>query len=90
MDVTVYTLPGCEKCHTLIEYLKKRNINVEELPLDTDEKTELVMHNIFADPPIMKYSKMGVETFVEKALFVDEELNEKLLDEILSSVEGGK
>ena len=47
-------MAGCKNCHKLKDYLGKSNIIYEEKKIDTETQVELIMMNIFSDPPILE------------------------------------
>jgi len=49
----IYTQPGCSKCDTLKEWFKNEGIEFEEKLFDTEAQTEMIMMNIFDDPPFL-------------------------------------
>ncbi len=53
MDVVVYTQPGCAQCEILKEWLENVGIKFEERPFDTEVQAEMVMMDIFDDPPLL-------------------------------------
>lgn len=52
--VILYTMAGCKNCHKLKDYLEKSNIIYEEKKIDIETQVELIMMNIFSDPPILE------------------------------------
>ncbi len=52
-DIIVYTQPGCPICDLLKEWLKNEGIEFEEKPFDTEVQTEMIMMDIFDDPPFL-------------------------------------
>ncbi len=54
MEVIVYTQPGCKNCDTLKVWLKLEKIKFEEKLFDTEVQAEMIMENIFDDPPFLK------------------------------------
>jgi len=55
-DIIVYTQPGCPICDLLKEWLKNEGIEFEEKPFDTEVQTEMIMMDIFDDPPFLGVS----------------------------------
>ena len=51
--ITLYTLPGCHKCVILKNYLKSQNVEFKEKSLNTEAQVELIMKNIYSDPPML-------------------------------------
>ncbi len=49
----VYTQPGCDLCETLKDWLKDKDIEFEEKPFDAEVQTEMIMMDIFDDPPFL-------------------------------------
>lgn len=49
----------------------------EERALDTEAKTELIMKNIFSDPPVLV---RGEKILTPEEMFTGEELNVKFLE----------
>lgn len=52
-DVIVYTQPGCPMCDLLKDWLKSEGIEFEEKLFNTEVQVEMVMKNIFDDPPFL-------------------------------------
>ena len=78
-------MPGCEHCLLLKTWLKTHNIPYTELSMDTDAKTELIMDNIFSDPPVLKN---GDRHLVKEEIFGDEKLREDVVLKFLNSEQG--
>ena len=57
MDVVVLTQPGCPRCNTLKKWLKNENIKFGEKPFNTEVQTDMIMLNIFDDPPFLKINE---------------------------------
>jgi glutaredoxin len=53
-DILIISLPNCSKCDEIKSYLKKNNIPYTDKMLDTDIQTELIMNNIYSNPPNIK------------------------------------
>lgn len=51
--LVIYTQPGCINCDTLKEWLKNKKIDFEEKLFDTEVQVEMVMMNLFDDPPYL-------------------------------------
>lgn len=49
--IILYTLPHCDKCEIVKNWLKERKIKHTEKTITTEFQTELIMQNIFDDPP---------------------------------------
>ncbi len=54
IDVIVYTQPRCKNCGILKKWLKSKKIKFEEKLFDTEAQTEMIMNNVFDDPPFLK------------------------------------
>ena len=80
----VYTLPNCYNCEVLKSWLKEHEVNFEEKPFDTNAQLELLMRNIFGNPPIFE---VGSKILSSEELFLSEVLDEKKLWEVLNSEE---
>lgn len=84
--VIVYTLPNCRKCLLLKEWLEEKKIEFEERRLNTEAQTDLIMENVFDDPPIIK---MGDEILTPSSMFKDDLLNGPLIEIFLGLVKTG-
>lgn len=82
MKVTVYSLPDCQKCDKLKEWLYKNKVNFESKLFDTEAQADFIMMNLFGNPPIMKY---GERVQLSETLFEGEELMEERVLEVLNS-----
>ena len=80
----IYTLPNCNNCEILKSWLKEHKVNFEEKLFDTDTQLELLMRNIFGNPPILE---VGSKILSSEELFLSEVLDEKRLWEVLNSEE---
>lgn len=80
----VYTLPDCHNCATLKRWLEERGVAFEERLFDTEAQLELIMRNVFGNPPILE---VGSRTASSEELFVDEALDEEKVREVLGSEE---
>jgi len=78
----VYTLPDCPNCTTLKKWLEEQEITFEERPFDTEAQLEFIMRNMFGNPPILE---AGSRALPSEELFVDEELDEEKVREVLGS-----
>ena len=54
IDVIVYTQPGCKNCDSLKIWLKLEKIKFEEKLFHTGVQADMIMMNIFDDPPFLK------------------------------------
>ncbi len=81
----VFTIPHCHRCEELKRWLRGRGVSFEERQLDTEARVELIMKNIFGDPPIIE---VGSKTISYEAFFDGEALDEERLMEVLRSEEG--
>ena len=52
-EIRVYSLPDCQKCDTLKEWLKTEGIEYEAKWFDTEAQTDFIMRNFFDNPPIL-------------------------------------
>ena len=50
----VYTLPRCGKCDTLKKWLREHGITFQEKLFDANAQTNMIMRNVFGDPPVFK------------------------------------
>jgi glutaredoxin len=82
MNTTVYSLPDCQKCDKLKEWMWTNDIEFETKWFDTDAQTEFIMRNMFGNPPILT---CGDRVESSEALFNGETLKEELVKEVLSS-----
>lgn len=80
----VYTIPQCHRCEELKRWLREHGIGFEERLMDTDARVELIMRDVFGDPPIIE---MGTRTVPYEAFFKDEALDEERLMEVLRAEE---
>lgn len=83
----IYSTDACPKCDLLGRHLKKKNIvyrkiNVEE---DEEERTKLVMKNIFA-LPVLK-SESGKMLLMKEMFVAGSELNQENVDRFVGSGE---
>ena len=79
-SIKVFTLPRCPHCEQLKSWLARNGVQYEEALLDTDTKVELIMHNIFSDPPILQIEEKFVSS---SSLMEGEALNEPILKQLL-------
>ena len=52
-NVLVISMPDCSKCEEVKSYLKEQHIPYTEKTLNTEINTDLVMNNIYYNPPIL-------------------------------------
>ena len=78
----VFTLPDCQKCDILKDWLKKRAIEYNEQVFDTETQVAFIMRNVFGNPPILK---LGESKITSEELFTNEVLDEKKLKEFLEN-----
>ena len=71
MTVVVYTQPGCKNCVTLKEWLEIREVEFEERLFNTEVQTEMIMKNLFDDPPFLE---VGGEVMSSGEMFDSEGL----------------
>lgn len=83
--VRVYTLPHCPLCEKLKSKLRELGVEFEEVPFDTDVQVELIMKNVFGNPPILE---VGSRVASSEELFEEEILREDELREVLGLEEG--
>jgi len=76
----VYTLPDCPHCDSLKGWLRERGIEFEERPFDTEIQLELIMRNVFGNPPVLE---VGSRATPSEELFLDEALDEEKVMEAL-------
>lgn len=81
----VYTIPQCHRCEELKRWLREHGVNFEERLMDTEARVELIMKNVFGDPPIIE---MGERVISYEGFFKDEALDEERLREVLGPEEG--
>ena len=79
-QITIYTLPGCKHCSTLKSWFNNLRVPYIEEALSTDIQTDLIMDDIFSDPPIIK---MDEGLIAADEMFINEELNEPFLIDCL-------
>jgi len=53
-NILVITMPNCSKCEDVKSWLKNANIPFESKMLDSELQTDLVMENIYYNPPVIK------------------------------------
>jgi glutaredoxin len=62
-NVSVISLPDCSKCEEIKAFLKEKNVPFVEKTLTTEIQTDLIMDNIYSNPPILivggKYFSYG-------------------------------
>ncbi|MBS7637983.1 hypothetical protein KEJ49_03720 [Candidatus Bathyarchaeota archaeon] len=80
----VYTLPQCHRCEEVKRWLREHGIGFEERLMDTEARVELIMKNIFGDPPIIE---LGTKTISYEEYFNGETLDEERLMEVLGAEE---
>ncbi len=78
--IRVYTLPNCPLCEKLKSRLKELGVEFEEVPFDTDVQVELIMRDVFGNPPLLE---VGSRVASSEELFEGEELREGELREVL-------
>jgi len=83
--VRVYTLPNCPLCERLKGRLKELGVPFEEVSFSTEVQVELIMRNIFGNPPILE---AGSRVASSEELFEEEVLREGELREVLGLEEG--
>jgi len=83
-SVIVYTLPNCSKCIILKEWLIDEGIDFQEKLLDTEAQTNLIMENVFGDPPILKVDSL---VLVSERLFIDDVLNVSAIIKTIHGIE---
>jgi glutaredoxin len=81
----VYTIPQCHRCEELKRWLREHGMSFEERTMDTEARVELIMRNVFGDPPIIE---LGARTVSHEGFFRDEALDEERLMEVLGAEEG--
>jgi glutaredoxin len=52
-NISVISVPDCSKCQTLKDYLKENHIPYTEKTLNSELQTDLIMNNIYFNPPIL-------------------------------------
>ncbi len=77
---TVYTLPDCEKCDELKDWLEKKGEEYETKSFTTEVQLEFIMKNMFGNPPILEADEMFASS---EELFPNEVLNEEKVLEVL-------
>lgn len=78
----IYSLPNCPNCDTLKGWLRDRGVKFEAALFDVKIHTDLVMKNVFENPPIILMEDgriCGSET-----MFDGEKLDESLVEWFLS------
>jgi glutaredoxin len=78
--VKIYTLPDCYLCDKVKSRLKEMDVQFEEVPFDTSVQVELIMRNIFGNPPILE---LGSRVASSEELFDGDVLREGKLREVL-------
>lgn len=78
--IKVYTLPNCHLCDKLKDRLRGLGVEFEEVPFETEVQVELIMRNIFGNPPILE---VGLRVASSEELFDGEVLREGELREVL-------
>jgi glutaredoxin len=53
VEISVISLPDCSKCEEIKAYLKENNIPYTEKTFNSEIQTDLVMENIYYNPPIL-------------------------------------
>lgn len=79
-NLVVYTLPQCHRCEELKRWLREQGISFEERLMDTEARVELIMKNVFGDPPIIE---LGSKTISYEGFFKGETLDEERMMEVL-------
>jgi arsenate reductase-like glutaredoxin family protein len=77
---TVYTLPDCEKCDKLKEWLTYNNKDYELKSFTTEAQLEFIMKNMFGNPPILEVEERIAPS---EELFPNDILNEEKVLEVL-------
>ncbi|MBS7630402.1 NrdH-redoxin [Candidatus Bathyarchaeota archaeon] len=72
----VYTIPNCSRCDTLKKHIKELGKSFEEKVFNTETQVELIMKNVFGNPPILE---VGSKIFSSEDLFHNDVLNEEKL-----------
>lgn len=80
----VYTLPDCHYCEFLKGWLMERRIEFEERLFDTEAQIDLIMRNVFGNPPILE---VGIRVATSEELFSGENLDEERVSEVLRAEE---
>jgi glutaredoxin len=78
--ITVYSLPDCPKCDQLKDWLKHQEIPFQSRWFDTEIQTELIMRNMFDNPPILEVDDVVVSS---QKLFSKEGVKEDFVLEVL-------
>jgi len=76
----VYTLPNCGRCDMLKKRIKELGIPFEEKVFNTEIQLELIMKNVFGNPPILE---IGSKIFSSEDLFHNDVLDEEKLKEAI-------
>ena len=53
-EILIISLPNCSKCDEIKAYLKENKIPFTDRMLDSELQTELVMENVYSNPPNVK------------------------------------
>ncbi len=80
----VYTIPQCHRCEELKRWLREHGIGFEEMTMDTEVRVELIMKDVFGDPPIIE---LGSRTTSYEEFFKGEALDEERLREVIRAEE---
>ena len=80
----VYTLPDCPLCDSLKGWLRERGIEFEERPFDTEAQLDLIMRNVFGNPPVLEAESRVAPS---EELFPGEVLDEERVMEVLRAEE---
>jgi len=53
-EILIISLPNCSKCDEIKAYLKENKIPFSDQMLNSELQTELVMENVYSNPPNVK------------------------------------
>lgn len=53
-DILIISLPNCSKCDEIKTHLKENKIPFKDRMLDSELQTELVMENVYFNPPVIR------------------------------------
>jgi hypothetical protein len=76
----VYTLPDCQRCEELKDWLSEEKIKFEAKSFTTEAQLDFIMRNIFGNPPILEFGKEIAST---EDLFPNDALDEAKLKGVL-------
>ncbi|MHA1286221.1 MAG: hypothetical protein ACTSPB_02335 [Candidatus Thorarchaeota archaeon] len=85
MVIIIYTQPRCKNCKVLKDRLKAEKIDFEERRFDTEVQTEMIMRNLFDDPPFLG---VGEEVIPSTEIFDSEGQLRPSVVECLLSTQG--